>query len=288
MDSSLRKSASFNGMRALHKTMVVFGFLIFSLPLMAASGYLTQKVLSCAAPKEYQKDLAQFSNTIKVDQDFSCLTDLPSIKAKLPQYQLVDIRSNATLDDAWKILVNDLRLKSYLHDRKLLLLGNNFSRVEAAAYCAILKKNGFTQSKILVGGAQLWQQYKYSYKPDHDARRVTAKDFMYEYFNGSVLVVAANKNIYQRLMLLGVEKIALFQSNEALSDLIINKSSGGYLPVVLVNDLEQSNSLVNRYSNLFVLNGGITALENQFKIDVMTDASRFDTLEVSACANRNL
>lgn len=286
MDSSLRRSAFFNGMRRLHKTIAAF--LIFSLPLTAASGTLTQNAHSCAAPQEYQKDLLRFTNTIRIDQDFSCLTDLPSINAKLPQYQLIDIRSKATLDDAWKMSVNDLKLKSYLNDRKLLLLGNHFSRVEAAAHCAMLKRHGFTQIKILVGGAQLWQQYKNNYKPNSDSKLIASKDFMYEYFNGSVLVVAANKNIYQRLMLLGVEKIALFQSNESLSDLIINKSSGGYLPVVLVNDLEQSNSLVNRYSNLFVLNGGITALENQFKMDVMTDASRFDTLEVSACENRNL
>lgn len=286
MDSSLKGEAFFDGMRVLHKIMM-FGFITLSLPVWA-SDHIVQRTLGCAAPQEYQKDLLRFTNTIRIDQDFSCLTDLPSINSKLPKYQLIDIRSKATLDDAWKMSVNDLKLKNYLNDRKLLLLGNHFSRVEAAAHCAMLKSHRFTQVKILVGGAQLWQQYKNNHKPDSNSKLIAPKDFMYEYFNGSVLVVAANKNIYQKLMLLGVEKIALFQSNEALSDLIINKSSSGYLPVVLVNDIEESNDLVNRYSNLFVLNGGIAALENQFKMDVMTDMSRFDTLEVSACENRRL
>lgn len=244
---------------------------------------------NCPASKEYLSDLARYTSNNKTEQDYSCLTDLPSINTSLSQYQLIDTDSKAALAaDVWKMSIDELKLKHYLHDRKLLLLGNKFSRVEAASYCSILKKNGFNRIKILIGGAQLWRQYKEkdTYKPSDVT--VTAKDFMYEYFNGSVQVVAANQSIYQRLTRLGIEKPTLFQSNTALSDFILNESSGGYIPVVFVGDIKESDSLQNRYPNFFILNGGIAALENQFKTDVMTDASRFDTLEVSACASRNL
>jgi hypothetical protein len=262
----------------------MFGFLVFPcLPIMTASANVALHAPSCAAPKEYLTDLARFADTIKVEQDFSCLTDLPSITSRLSQYQLIDLRSVGMLDNAWKLSINELKLKSYLSDRKLLLLDDRFSRVKAAANCALLKKSGFTQTKILLGGAELWQEYKNNHKPNHESKFVTAKDFMYEYFNGSVLVVTANKDIAKTLMLLGIDKVTILQSNDTLSDLIINKSLNGYLPVVLVDEPYKSNNLLTRYSNLFALEGGITALENQFKIDVMTDLSRFDTLGVSAC-----
>jgi hypothetical protein len=110
----------------------------------------------CRATEEYLNQAEIVRSTHTPDLDFSCLTDVPSISATLPSYQLIDIRLNSESDTplpgAWQMPVIELKTKLFLKTRQLLLIGEGFGRAPAAAHCAILKKAGFENVKILVSG----------------------------------------------------------------------------------------------------------------------------------------
>lgn len=281
MDRSLRKSAlSIKGTTGLH--IIIIFVLSVSLGFPMAFANDTQKS-SCSAPQDYLQELNRFADSIRVEQDYSCLIDLPSVNPKISQYQIISIQPETMVDNAWMLPLNDLKLKSYLNDRKLLLLGDGFSLVKAAAACAELKNNNFTQTKILVGGAAHWRQYKENKQLDFESRLVSPKDFLYEYFNGTILVIAVTEKAQNQLRILGVDKLILAKSTAAVTDIVIEKSQSGYLPVVVIGDLNGVSSLLNQYANLFLLEGGITGLKTQLQNDVMTELSRFDNLGATTC-----
>lgn len=248
----------------------------------------------CPASPEYLADLAKYKNTIKIDQDFSCLTDLPSIQQKISHYQLIDIRSTDNVNNysqIWKLNVNQLKHKDYLQHKKLLLLGDDFSRVKAANDCYNLKKQGFDQIKILVGGFNIWDSYNNKQQYTQTSQRVTARDFIHEFFNGTVIVAVSDKNTATKLSALGIDSylIETQSLSQKLSDLIINKTMNGYFPLVYIGDTSSlHNAKLHQYPNFYYLEGGFDALQAQLKTDVMTDMSRYDLLNVTACENAQL
>lgn len=248
----------------------------------------------CPASPEYLADLANYKNTIKLDQDFSCLTDFPSIQQKISHYQLVDIRPGDLVNNdstIWKLDVNQLKHKDYLQHKKLLLLGDDFSRVKAANDCYNLKKQGFDQVKILVGGFNIWDSYNSKQTYTRASQKVTARNFIHEFFNGTVTVAVSDKNIATNLSALGIDNYLIDSHSlfHNLTDLIVNKTMNGYFPLVYIGDTASLNDTkLNHYPNFYYLEGGFDALQAQLKTDVMTDMSRYDLLNVAACENAQL
>lgn len=74
-------------------------------------------------------------------QDFSCLAGYVDIVAELASYQIINIKNknNLLVPDVWNISFPQLKTKASLKNRKLLLVGYDFSRVQAAEDCYALK-----------------------------------------------------------------------------------------------------------------------------------------------------
>lgn len=269
-------------------------FFIFCLLLTSKYSLATDVFNKCAASPEYLADLVNYKNAIKLDQDFSCLTDFPSIQQKISHYQPLDIRPGDLVNNdstIWKLDINQLKHKDYLQHKKLLLLGDDFSRVKAANDCYNLKKQGFDQVKILVGGFNIWESYNNKQRQTKTFQSVTARDFIHEFFNGTVTVAVSDKNTATKLSALGIDNylVETHSLSQKLSDLIINKTMNGYFPLVYIGDTSfLNNAKLHQYPNFYYLEGGFDALQAQLKTDVMTDMSRYDLLNLAACENAQL
>lgn len=282
-------------MSSVNYLIKIISLVVFLSSGNATSAIESSKVLpNCLAPKEYLADLDRYKSVIKIEQDYSCLVDLSSIQQKIHNYQLIDIRlsdENLNLDDIWKLPIKELQHKDYLAEKNLLLLGDDFSRVEAANICFNLKNKGFQKTKILVGGFNLWASYKNSQPNNPSIKSIEPHNVIYEYFNGSVILAVSDKNIANKLSRLGFSHHFVVESTnltQNLSQLIITKTMNGFLPLVYIGDSVVDQTILSNYPNFYQLDGGITALEKQIQNDVITDLSRFDVLEVAACENSKL
>ena len=265
-----------------------------SLGLISVVCYAQQDSSSpseCSASPEYLSKLERFFGSNKPAQDYSCLTNYPAIAKNIKSYQLVDIRNNpdTPVSNAWNIPVDELKLKDFLANRSLLLLGESFSRVQQATACATLKKAGFASVKILVGGIAQWDQIN-TKKPKPKRQPVSAADFIYEYFNGHVSVVAATEAASSQLNALGFSEHRLLPANtfSNVADIVIGASNGGYDPVVYIGSPADSATLeFNQHlPNLYFLQGGIEALVAQLRRDQLIEYSRTKPQEASFCAKK--
>ena len=244
----------------------------------------------CAAPPEFLSELKRFALSLRVEQDYSCLINYPSISSKIKTYQLVDIRKSPDfqIEQAWVIPMDELKHKTFLINRPLLLLGDGFSRVSLASDCALLKKAGFTNVKMLIGGAPLWRQASVKAKYPTTLQFVSARNLITEYFNGRVSIVSASEKISEKLNNIGFTKFHTLGDNQfsAVSDLVVGTSNGGFDPVVYVGDSrsELDFSRQNALPNLYQLQGGIDALVAQLNSDVLVEASREVPQGVPFCA----
>lgn len=243
----------------------------------------------CPASADFLLELKRFS-AFASDQDYSCLTNYPSISQKINDYQLVDIRKTPDfrIDHAWTISTDELKHKAFLKDRALLLLNDGFSRVELAADCAQLKKKGFTNVKFLVGGAPQWRQSLPKNKLSHSFQFVSAQGLIKEYFNGRVLIISASEKISKKLIEVGITKFSTLDKNSIseVSDLAIYGSGGGFDPVVYVGDSELQVDFEDKhlFQNIYLLQGGIDALIAQSNKDFLIDTARNASQEISFCA----
>jgi len=244
----------------------------------------------CAAPSDYLSELKRFALSLRVEQDYSCLTNYPSIAPKLKAYQLVDIRNRLDfpIDGAWIIPTYELKHKIFLHHRHLLLLGDGFSRVGLASDCALLKKAGFTHVKMLIGGAPLWRQASVKGKQTITPQFVSARDLITEYFNGRASIISASEKISEKLKSLGFRKFHTLGSNQfsAVSDLVVGTSNGGFDPVVYIDDSQSRLDVSHQHilPNFYQLQGGIDALVAQLNSDVLVEASRAAPQGIPFCA----
>lgn len=270
--------------------------ILFALPLGVGSvcSYAEQNSSSpmeCAASPEYISRLQNFFSSQKGPQDYSCLTNYPSIAKNIKNYQLVDVRKNtdASIVDAWVIPVDELKLKSFLSNRPLLLLSEGFSRAEQATACATLKKAGFTSVKILIGGLPQWKTVT-SKNPLQTIQTVQANDVIHEYFNGRVSIVAATESISAELKEIGFSEHRVLPSNTfpLLADIVITSSNGGYDPVVYIGSPDDFNQLEfnQQLTNLYILQGGISSLITQLRRDQLIGLSRDKPQEIPFCAQR--
>ncbi|PUA27856.1 MAG: hypothetical protein B0W54_15120 [Cellvibrio sp. 79] len=245
----------------------------------------------CAASDDYLSKLQRFFGKTKPVQDYSCLTNYPAIAKNIRSYQLIDTRSNpdVAVNDAWNIPVDELKLKGFLGTRPLLLLDEGFSRVQQAATCATLKKAGFTSVKILVGGISQWQNAN-TKKPKPVTQFVSASDFIHEFFNGRVSVVAATEATSARLKELGFSDHRLLVENKfsKLAEIVISSSGGGYDPVVYIGTPADFQQLEfnQHFSNLYFLQGGVDSLLAQLRRDQLIEYTRTKPQETSFCAKK--
>lgn len=256
---------------SLHKLLPMILVSLVALPLGASE---------CPAPKEYITKYKLFDSRFRKELDYSCLTDYPSISLKIKSFQLVDIRKNPDfeIEQAWIISVEELRHKAFLTNRPLLLLGDSFSRVNLAYNCALLKKAGFTNVKMLIGGAPQWRQPSSRKKLPTAPQFVSARNVITEYFNGRISIVSASKSISEKLKKIGVTKFHTLDSNQfsAVSDLVVGTSNGGFDPVVYIGDSQSQLDFAHQHAlpNLYQLQGGIDALVAQLNSAVLVEASR--------------
>lgn len=251
----------------------------------------TAQSSECAASDDYLSKLQRFFGKTKPVQDYSCLTNFPAIAKNIKDYQLVDTRNNPDIpvQDAWNIPVNELKLKDFLGTRSLLLLDEGFSRAQQATTCATLKKAGFTSVKILVGGIPQWQNVN-TKKPKPAAQFISASDFIHEFFNGRVSVVAATEASSLQLKELGFSEHHLLAANKFsyLSETVISSSSGGYDPVVYIGTPADFKQLEfnQHFSNLYFLQGGVDSLAAQLRRDQLIEYTRTKPQETSFCAKK--
>lgn len=246
--------------------------------------------LACPASADYLSELKRFAASLRVEQDYSCLTNYPSISPKIKNYQLVDIRKNSDfqIEQAWIIPADELKHKAFLKNRPLLLLSDGFSRVSLASDCALLKKAGFTNIKMLIGGASLWRQASLKTKPPAAPQFVSARNVIAEYFNGRVSIISPSEKISEKLKKMGIAKFYTLGGDQfsVVSDLVVGTSNNGFDPVVYIGDSQSRLNFNNQQSlpNLYQLQGGIDALVAQLNNDVLVEASREAPQGIPFCA----
>jgi rhodanese-related sulfurtransferase len=282
-DTSLTVS-QFKG-EALAK-LLVSAFIIISTSARA----VWADSLTCSASTDYLSELKRFAVSLRVEQDYSCLTNYPSIAPKIKTYQLVDIRKSPDfqIEQAWIIPTDELKHKAFLINRPLLLLSDGFSRVSLASDCALLKKAGFTNVKMLIGGAPLWRLASVNAKHPTTPQFVSARNLITEYFNGRVSIISASEKISEKLKKIGITKIATLAGDQfsLVSDLVVSTSNGGFDPVVYIGDPQSRLNVNNQQTlpNLYQLQGEIDALVAQLNNDVLVEASREAPQGIPFCA----
>lgn len=194
----------------------------------------------------------------KISPDYSCLVSLPELAEALTAYQLVDARSEPVppLPGAWNIPVPELRHKSFLKSRKLLVVKDNFGLYEKAYECARLRREGFAV-KFLVGSG-----WWFGDSPDPE-REVSAKEVYREYLHGKVILVASSSAVSRKLKSIGMGKhftVATAKQKE-IEELALEHTENGLVPVVLVGDY-QKTLRVSKFGlpNIYSIDGGVNTL----------------------------
>ncbi len=248
----------------------------------------------CAAPAEYLSELKRYGASLNIDKDFSCLIDLPSLGQKLSSFQIIDTRSHASSTekiskDAWIMPVSELKNKSFLLHKPLLLIGDGFSRANAANDCAILKKVGFQNVKILVGGVDVWSSVQTTANQHNEMiGAVSAQQLIFEYFNNRVSIVTTSNIVSSQLTAMGVTKFYSMENNDQkLSDIVLTKSSNGFDPVVIVSENGNYHpKMPIKFHNLYQLAGGVGALRQQLEGNLWINHNRTDVPRSYFCGKR--
>ena len=244
----------------------------------------------CTASPDYISETNRFAGALRVEQDYSCLTSYPDISSKIKTFQIVDIRKNPTfqIEHSWRIPTSDLKHKTFLAKRPLLLLGEGFSRVDLASDCALLKKAGFTNVKMLIGGAPLWRQVSVKVKPTATKQFASARELITEHSSGRVIIISLSKNVSEKLRNLGITQFYTTSGNDfsEITDIVVDHSNGGFDAVVYIGDSQSTLIYKDQRAlpNLYELQGGIDELVAQLNRDVAFESSRKAPKENSFCA----
>jgi rhodanese-related sulfurtransferase len=272
----------------LRKTILLVITLHFSI---AASALDSEISGYCVADREYVAQPGSYSDiSYNSSVDFSCLTDLRSLSDGLTRYQLVDTRSHLSASEkisgAWHMSVQQLRSIPALAHRHLLLVADGFSRVEAAEACAGLKASGFTNIKFLIEGAPAWRvHHQPRYLNTRDATPIiSARQLIYEYFNGQVILVPSSQNVADGLSELGFSDDQYLIGSQSLEEIVADYSRGGYYPVVYIGDgLNSANVRNDHFMNLYILEGGISAIADEIVKSRWINARRGSVHRGSHC-----
>ena len=261
----------------------------------AANAAGVDDLTRCSASDEYRDELKKYGASLMVDMDYSCLTDVASMGEAITAYQLIDTRTHNTnasdkITDAWRMPVLELKNKKFLQNKTLLLIGEEFSRVNAAHDCATLKKAGFTAVKLLVGGAGAWAEYKnMPVSVNKTVKMVSAQALIFEYFNGHVPIIATSKYSASTLTNLGISNFQFLEGNDAqrINEWLQRNNGNRYTPVIIVSENASAALKVSyNFSNVYQLDGGVDALRQQLEGNIWINHNRMDTSGGFVCGRK--
>lgn len=207
-----------------------------------------------------QQELAlQFSGPhVTITPDYSCLVGFSEIADALSDYQLIDARATGAppLAGSWKMAASELRHKSFLKSKSLLIVNEDFGLAEMARDCALLLDAGFTV-KFAAGSG--W----YDYFSITDDKKVSAKEIFKEYHLGKLVLIAISEAVSTKLNSIGLvdHHTVKSQSDQKISSITLAHSENGLVPVVLVGDYQETINVSDLHlPNIYSVEGGVNAL----------------------------
>lgn len=138
-----------------------------TVPMPDALKGVQQSGMSCQrddVPRGVKGTSATAMPAARPSADLGCMMEpaqWPSFAGKRTPL-MVDVRSNAEferahVDGALNVSVVQLKVKPYLRDRAVVLMGSGKAEEELYMACAELKQQGFAQVRVLRGGMARWQ-----------------------------------------------------------------------------------------------------------------------------------
>jgi len=157
--------------RALVIAITMLAAVMAAASAQTSSGNALPEALKDIKPTSgmcWRDDVAQVAKGSSVpaqerDPDLSCAiapADLEALQARA-EAMLIDVRpmtehQSFRINGALNMTVTELRTKSVLRTKPLILVGNGKAERELYVACADLKARGFTQVKVLRGGMPSW------------------------------------------------------------------------------------------------------------------------------------
>ena len=125
---------------------------------------------SSCSHKDIKKPIpSEYVHVVEVKPDLSCVINPADLahKLKSPGTVLVDTRSAVDfaefhIEGAMNISATELRSKSFLRDKSVVLIGNGKAEREQYIECRRLKSTGFRKVNVLRGGMPAWLASGYS------------------------------------------------------------------------------------------------------------------------------
>jgi rhodanese-related sulfurtransferase len=165
---------------------------------------------SCTGKKASKTKPAQYVHVAEVKPDLSCAI-APEDAAHLlksPSTVLVDTRAatdfaNFHIDGAMNLSSVELRSKTFLQGKSVILVGNGKAEREQYIDCKRLKSNGFKQVRVLRGGMPAWLvsgQDVLGHSPNPgQLTRLTPSDLWIEsQFESNLVLVNADRETLQK------------------------------------------------------------------------------------------
>jgi len=262
------------GLRSKNKSAVLLVKIFLVLFSVASQAKNLNDVHSCAIDEIEDSNFLQPLS----GQDFSCLTNYVDIKDNISVYQIISVSDDAgnLSSNEWQLSVKELRSKSFLKNRKLLLTGYSFSRVQAAEDCYILKAAGFDTVKQLINSDVFKETKKYKYQKSHTLiKKVSAKEILREYFHGNILLISTDFSISKKLDDLGISNYFEEKTQERIIETSIKKGRNGIVPIVMVADKHYEKEIVNwNINEAYYIDGGINALLHEINNQEITNKFR--------------
>lgn len=284
---------------AIRLTIVFLSICIFSTPMGAWAHEFELNATNnspyvCQAEEQYLSRIGASYETQAPELDYSCLTSMPAIAPELTSYQLIDIRLkdelDAALPNSWQMPVSQLKTKSFLRKRRLFLIGQGFSRVQAASDCAVLKNSGFDEIRILVGGIDTWHLYNRNprARADTTIKAVSARQVLYEYLNNKVVFITASQEIAEHLKAVGMGDYVFVSelTPEKITSIVSTNSGEGFYPAIVVTDGAPINvQFKSPLHNLYELVGGVSGISAQIQENAVINYGRSVVPESFSCGN---
>lgn len=199
----------------------------------------------------------------------------------LNEYQLVSFsKSYNAMGVSNDVIVSTLPafgVKSYLKNKSLLILGDKFSLSRLSYACAYLQQSGFMSIRLgliksLPIGSSVAGPKKY--------KQVSAVDFIYEYSNHGVIVVAEPSQS-TKLKNVGVRVDFIVPNGESLNIGLI-KSKFGYSPNLPVVRFGKPTSAA---SSFYAVSGGVDAVIRYLTFNKLLSQHHSTLSYRSACPN---
>lgn len=251
---------------------------------------------ACRSQEEYER----------LEED--CLIDEPTLKAwnSHGDFTVIDGRPKEEFDEvsipgALNIPLRLLKTKSYLRDKKLLLIARNFERRELFESCIGLKTLGFSDVKVLVDGMQKWTSFGLKVRGNQSlinkTRTISSQEFLIETTfrpwalvdttsEGNLLGQSPDKLILN-VPLIGAPEVFIAKMAKTLVARKLDDKpvaillSDGALKEGMLEQLDQI-IIASNLNNVFLIKGGGQILRSHLLREIKDDqyqASKFERLK---------